>query len=359
MISGSKWSLFFVLVLAMIGAVCSHGYAQDTAQKEGNFVTHNFRFQNGDVLPELRQHYVTFGTPRRDAAGRVTNAVLLLHGTNGSGKVILDNLSSQLFGSGQPLDSAKYYLIIPDALGCGHSSKPSDGLRAKFPRYGYNDMVEAQRLLVTEGLGINHLRLVLGLSMGGMHTWLWGEKYPDMMDALMPIVSQPTQIAGHNYLWRRVITESIRNDPDWKGGDYIKQPTHWVLTLPFQQIMVNGRARLYVMAPTREKSIELFDRIVSGARNLDTNDILYGFESSWDYDPGPSLGNIKARLLALNFADDMVNAAELGVVEEAIAKIPNARSVVMPATAQSYGHFNSIHPEVWKSYLIELLASLS
>ncbi len=182
-------------------------HALDTVKKEADFIVRNFRFQNGEMLPELRQHCVTLGTPKRDAACKVTNAVLLLHGTNGSGKTVIDGLGSQLFGSGQPLDRAKYYLIIPDALGCGGSSKPSDGLRAKFPRYGYNDMVEAQKLLVTEGLGINHLRLILGLSMGAMHAWIWGEKYPDMMDALMPLVSLPGPITGHNLLWRRVITE--------------------------------------------------------------------------------------------------------------------------------------------------------
>jgi homoserine O-acetyltransferase len=311
-------------------------------------------------LPDLRLHYVTLGTPKRDAGGHVTNAVLLLHGTNGNGSAILDNLASQLFGAGQPLDAGKYYLIIPDAIGHGASSKPSDGLHAKFPRYGYNDMVEAQYRLVTEGLRVDHLRLVLGLSMGGMHTWLWGEKYPDTMDALMPLVSQPAQIAGHNFLWRHVITESIRNDPDWNGGDYVKQPSHWILTLPLQQIMVNGRARLYATAPTSAKSIELFDRIVDTARKTaDANNVLYGFESSWDYDPEPNLGKIKARLLAVNFADDMVNAAELGVLEKAIARIPNARSVTIPANDQSYGHFNSLHPEIWKAYLIELLRSSS
>ncbi len=334
-------------------------HALDTVKKEADFIVRNFRFQNGEMLPELRQHYVTFGTPKREATGKVTNAVLLLHGTNGSGKTVIDNLDSQLFASGQPLDSAKYYLIIPDALGCGGSSKPSDGLRAKFPRYGYNDMVEAQKLLVTEGLGINHLRLILGLSMGAMHAWIWGEKYPDMMDALMPLVSLPGPITGHNLLWRRVITESIRNDPDYNGGDYIKQPSHWIFAFPFHQIMTESRARTYEAAPTRAKTIELFDKIVDDARQLDANDYLYGFEASWDYDPEPNLDKIKARLLSVNFADDMANTLELGLVERAVAKIANARSVIIPSSDKSHGHFGSRYPELWKQHLVELLDSLS
>jgi homoserine O-acetyltransferase/O-succinyltransferase len=327
--------------------------------KESNFVIRDFRFQNGETLPELRLHYVTLGTPKRDSAGHVTNAALLLHGTNGSGKTILDNLSSQLFGNGQPLDSAKYYLIIPDAIGCGGSSKPSDGLRGKFPRYGYNDMVEAQKLLVTEALGIDHLRLILGLSMGAMNTWIWGGKFPDMMDALMPLVSLPSPITGHNLLWRRMITESIRNDPDYNGGNYVKQPSHWLFTLPAQYMMTESRARIYEAAPSRSKTIALFDKIVDDARQLDANDYLYGYEASWDYEPEPNLGKIKARLLSVNFADDMANALELGLAERAAAKIPNIRSVVVPASDKSHGHFGSRYPELWKHYLVELLESLS
>jgi homoserine O-acetyltransferase len=330
----------------------------DRAMKESNFIVRDFRFQNGETLPELRLHYVTLGTPKRDSTGRVTNAVLLLHGTNGSGQTILDNLAPQLFGSGQPLDSAKYYLIIPDALGCGGSSKPSDGLRGKFPRYGYNDMVEAQKLLLTKGLGIDHLRLILGLSMGAMNAWIWGEKYPDMMDALMPLVSLPGPITGHNLLWRRMVTESIRNDPDYNGGNYVKQPSHWLFTLPGQNIMTESRVRLYEAAPSRAKTLALFDKIVDEARSLDANDYLYGYEASWDYDPEPGLGKIRARLLAVNFADDMANALELGLVERAVAKIPSARSVIVPASDKSHGHFGSRYPELWKHYLVELLESL-
>ena len=219
-------------------------------------------------------------------------------------------------------------------------------------------MVEAQKLLVTEGLGIDHLRLILGLSMGAMHAWIWGGKYPDMMDALMPLVSLPGPIVGHNLLWRRMVTESIRNDPDYNGGNYVKQPSHWLFTLPGQYIMTESRVRLYEAAPNREKTIALFDKIVDDARRLDANDYLYGYEASWDYDPEPDLGKIRARLLAVNFADDMANALELGLVERAVAKIPSARSVIVPASDKSHGHFGSRYPELWKHYLVELLESL-
>ena len=333
-------------------------HAQRADHKEADFIVRNFRFQTGDTLSELRQHYVTLGTPERDSMGRVTNAVLLLHGTKGSGKAILDSLSSQLFGNGQPLDSEKYYLIIPDALGCGRSSKPSDGLRAEFPRYGYNDMVEAQKLLISEELGINHLRLIVGLSMGAMHAWIWGGKYPDMMDALMLLVALPVPINGHNLLYRRVITKSIRNDPDYNGGNYIKQPSHWRFALPSQYILMESRVRTYEASPTREKAIELFDKLIDEARCLDANDYLYIYEASWDYDPQPHIDKIKARLLSVNFADDMVNTLELAQTERAIAKIPNARSVIVPASDKSHGHFSSHYPELWKQYLVELLESL-
>ena len=324
-------------------------------RKEADFIVHNFRFNSGETLPELRQHYVTFGAPKRDAAGRVCNAVLLLHGTNGSGQTILDMLGGQLFGKGQPLDSEKYYLIIPDAVGCGRSSKPSDRLRAKFPHYAYNDMAEAQRLLVTEGLGVDHLRLVLGLSMGAMHGWIWAGKYPDMMDAMMPLVSLPVPITGHNLLYRRVITEAIRNDPDYNGGDYVKQPSYWRVALPSQFILMESRARTFEIAPTRAKAVELFDKIVEDGRRIDANDYFYGFEASRDYDPQPNLDKIKARVFAVNFADDMVNANELGQMDRAVAKIPNVRAVVVPASDRTHGHFSSRYPELWKQYLVELL----
>jgi homoserine O-acetyltransferase len=341
------------------GSATQAAHAPDTCRSGSDFLVRDFRFQSGETLPELRTHYVTIGTPKHDSAGRVTNAVLLLHGTNGSGNIILEHFESTLFGRGQPLDSEKYYLIVPDAIGCGRSSKPSDGLRTRFPRYGYNDMVEAHKLLLTQHLGVDHLRLVLGLSMGAMHAWIWGGKYPDMMDGLMPLVALPKPIAGHNLLWRRAITEAIRNDPDYNDGDYIKPPSHWIYTLPVQYMMTESRVRLHEAAPSREKAIELFDKIVEEARRrLDANDYRYCYEASWDYDPEPCLDRIKARLFAVNFADDLANALELGSVEEAIAKIPHARSVIIPASDRSHGHFGSRYPELWRHHLVELLDSL-
>jgi len=353
-------TLFQSLAAITFALVSFSATAADTpAPQDGVWVARNFKFHTGEVMPELRLHYVTLGTPKRDPAGRVTNAVLLLHGTTGSGKGLINNYASQLFGEGQPLDAGTYYLIIPDSIGHGGSSKPSDGLRAKFPHYGYSDMVEAQHSLVTEGLGVDHLRLVLGGSMGGMHTLVWGEKYPDMMDALMSTACQPTQISGHNLLWRRLSAEAIRNDPEWNGGAYEKQLTRWVSIVPLFNMMLNSRARLYASAPDNAKSNELFDKMVDKGRKIyDANDYLYAFESSSDYDPEPDLGKIKARLLILNFADDMINAVEIGVVERVVAKIPNASSVIMPANDQSYGHLNHTHPEVWKAHLVELLKSL-
>jgi len=352
--------LFMVLCLAAISALPASVGAQDLNRKEGNFVIRDFRFQNGEVLPELRLHYVTLGTPKRDAAGHTANAVLILHGTGSSGAGFLSSaFAGQLFVEGQPLDPGRYYLIIPDSIGHGGSTKPSDGLRARFPRYGYNDMVEAQHRLVTEGLGVDHLLLVLGTSMGGMHTWLWGEKYPDMMDGLMPIASQPVQIAGRNFLFRHVITETIRNDPEWNGGDYEKQPSRWASVLPLFTMMLETPIRLQAAGPTRDKAKAFFDEIVdTGRKTRETNDFLYAVEASWDYDPEPSLGMIKAKLLAINFADDTINPPEIGVMGPAVAKIPNGRAITMPASNQSFGHLNLYHPEIWKQYLAELLKSL-
>lgn len=360
MINLIRRALFVVLSVAAIAILTGSVGAQDLNRKEGNFVIRDFRFQSGELLPELRLHYVTLGTPRRDAAGHTTNAVLLLHGTTASGGMFLGaGFTGQLFTEGQPLDAERYYLIMPDSIGHGGSTKPSNGLRARFPHYGYNDMVEAQHRLVTEELGVDHLRLVLGTSMGGMHTWLWGEKYPDMMDALMPITSQPVQIAGRNFLWRRVIIEAIRNDPEWNGGNYEKQPSHWASVLPLFTMMLQSPVRLQEAGPTRDKANEFFDRIVdTGRKTYDATDFLYGFESSADYDPEPNLGKIKAKLVALNFADDMINSAEIDVMDRTVAKVPNGRTVTMPASKQSFGHLNQIHPEIWKHLVAELLKSL-
>jgi homoserine O-acetyltransferase len=355
-----KTSLLACLLLVLLAGPIPAAAQGVAAPQEGNFIARDFRFQSGQVLPELRLHYTTLGTPQRDKSGRVTNAVLLLHGTTGTGKNFLaPSYAKELFGAGQALDATRYYIILPDGIGRGGSSKPSDGMHTRFPRYGYTDVIAAQQLLVTQGLGVDHLRLVLGTSMGGMQTWMWGERFPAMMDALMPIASQPTQISGRNLLWRRIITEAIRTDPDWKGGEYTAPPTHWVSVVPIFNLMVDSAVRLQAQAPTRQEGNAFYDRLVAAAfKGLDANDYLYWFESSWDYDPERELGRIKARLVAVNFADDLVNARELDVMEKVKAKVPQSRFVLVPASDRTIGHQTLTQAVVWKPYLEELLRAL-
>jgi homoserine O-acetyltransferase/O-succinyltransferase len=326
-------------------------------QKEGDFVAKDFKFQGGETLPEVRLHYTTLGTPRRDAAGHVTNAVLLLHGTTGSGKSFLaPSLAGELFGPGQVLDASRFYIILPDGLGRGGSTKPSDGLHARFPRYGYNDVVAAHHLLVTRGLGVDHLRAVVGTSMGGMMTWMWGERWPDMMDALMPIASQPMQISGRNLIWRRLVSETIRHDPEWKGGEYQSPPRNWAYAVPIFLIMTDSAVRLQKQAPTRKDAEALYDKTVEEAKKkFDANDYLYWYESSWDYNPEPDLGKIKAPVVAVNFADDEINPPDIGVMERLVAKVRNARSVLVPESERTVGHMTLAVGAVWKPYLEELL----
>jgi homoserine O-acetyltransferase len=325
-------------------------------QREGDLVIRDFRFASGEVLPELKLHYTTLGTPKRDAKGEIANAVLLLHGTSSTGKMWLTpSLADELFAPGQPLDVRKYYIVLPDGIGRGGSSKPSDGLRAKFPHYRYRDMIETQRRLLVEGLGVKRLRLVAGASMGGMHTWMWGGLHPELMDALMPIASQPIGISGRNWLYRRIAIEAIRNDPDWNNGAYEKNPTRWVTTTPFAFLMTESVARLQQMAPTVKDGDALYRKLVERARKADANDRLWATEAVMDYDPSPYLSRIKARLIAVNFADDEVNAPELGVMERAIERIAGARYVLVPAGPQTHGHFTYMQAGLWKGHLAQLM----
>ena len=327
------------------------------SQHDADVVVPEFRFQSGETLSNVRLHYTTLGTPRRDATGHVTNAVLLLHGTSSVGAVFLKpSLGGELFGAGQPLDAGRFYVILPDGLGRGGSSKPSDGLHARFPKYGYADVVALQHWLVTKALGVDHLRLVLGTSMGGMQAWLWAERFPDAMDAVMPVACQPTAISGRNLLFRRILTEAIRNDPDWKGGDYTSPPGHWVYTAPLWPMMLDSAVRLQTEAPTRAAAEALYQRQVENARKAyDANDFLYWVESSWDYDPEPDLGRISAQVLAVNFADDAVNPPELGLVETLVRRVPGARFVLVPASAHTLGHRTLELAALWKPYLVTLL----
>lgn len=341
--------------LLMVTAALAADYP---APVEGDFVLKDFKFRSGETLPELRLHYRTLGEPRRDAAGRVTNAVLITHGTTGSGaQFIRPEFAGELFGADQPLDAAKYFLVLPDGIGHGKSSKPSDGLRARFPPYGYRDMVEAQYRLLTEGLGVNHARLVMGTSMGGMHTWLWGEEHADFMDALLPLASLPTQISGRNRVWRRLATDAIRGDPAWQGGEYRQQP----------QALRTGAQMLYLMSsnpvlrqaetPTLAQSDAALDAFVANYfKTGDANDYLYALEASRDYAPGPDLEKITAPLLAINFADDLINPPELGVLERDIKRVARGRAVLLPLSDRTRGHGSHTVAKLWKGELARLLA---
>ena len=324
----------------------------------GDFVLRDFRFASGEALHELRLHYFTLGTPERNADGRITNAVLLLHGTTGRGTGFLtDSFAGELFGKGQPLDAARWLIIVPDNIGHGKSSKPSDGLRAKFPRYGYADMVASQHRLVTDGLGVDHLRLVVGVSMGGMHAWMWAEKYPEFMDAILPLGCLPAQISGRNRMERRLIVDAIRNDPEWHEGNYDRQPQGLVTALRMVAISAGSAKQFYQDAPTQESTDRLLDRMVQQRMlNSDANDVMYAWDASRDYDPAPDLENIRAPVMAVNFEDDERNPPELGILEREIARVPNERFVLIPASDRTRGHASLADAALWKNYLVELLA---
>jgi homoserine O-acetyltransferase len=323
-----------------------------------DFTLHDFRFQSGESLPELRMHYRTLGTPRRDKRGLIENAVLILHGTTGNGSNFLrPEFAGELFNPGQPLDASRYFLILPDNIGHGHSSKPSDGLRAKFPRYGYRDMIEAQYRLLTEGLKVNHLRLVMGTSMGGMQTWLWGEIHAEFMDALMPLASLPTQISGRNRVWRRIIIDAIRTDPEWQNGEYATQPHGLRPAAETLFFMSSNPVQRQKEAPTLATADHALDTYVNSAlKTLDANDVLYALEASADYDPGPALEQIRAPLLAINFADDLINPPELGVLEREIRRVKHGRALVIPAGPRTRGHGTHTLAFVWKKHLVKFMA---
>ncbi len=327
------------------------------APAAGDFTIEGFRFEGGEALPKLRIHYLTLGAPHRGPSGRVDNAVLILHGTGGTGRQFLSEaFAGVLFGPGQLLDAGRYYIVLPDGIGHGGSSKPSDGLHARFPRYGYRDMVRAQYLLLTDGLKVDHLRLVMGTSMGGMHTWLWGETYPDFMDALMPLASLPVQVAGRNRMMRKMIIDSIRSDPEWKGGEYTAPPRGLASAVYTLLIMVSSPRQWQKEAPTREAADRLFDeQLRTRLAGLDTNDMLYQFEASADYDPASALERIQAPLTAVNSADDQVNPPELGILERKIGRVKQGRYVLIPISDETRGHGTHSRPAVWKQHLADLL----
>jgi len=324
---------------------------------EKDFVMRDFHFRSGQTLAEVRLHYVTFGKPERDSQGVVRNAVLILHGTTGSsGQFLGPQFASELFGPGQPLDVRRFFVIIPDNIGHGKSSKPSDGLRAGFPNYAYLDLIETQYRLLTEGLQVNHLRLALGTSMGGMHVWLWGEIHPDFADALVPLASLPTQISGRNRVWRRMIIDSIRGSPDWREGNYEKPPSGLRVAGEVMYFMGENPAMRYKESPTLKAADDSLDaynaRFMSGT---DANDVLYALEASRDYDPGPGLEKIKAPLLAINSADDLINPPDQGILEREIKRVPHGAAILIPESEKTRGHGTHTAASIWKEDLVRFL----
>ena len=325
-----------------------------------SFAIRDFRFESGETLSVLRLHYLTLGRPRRDAGGSVRNAVLILHGTGGSGSQFLSPLfAGELYGPGQPLDTTTHYLILPDNIGHGRSSKPSDGLKARFPHYTYGDMVAAQYRLVTEGLHVDHLLLVVGTSMGCMHSWLWAERHPDFMDGVVPLACAPTQIAGRNRMMRHMIIEDIRGDPDWRGGTYSQQPRGLLAALQVLFMMSSSPLQLQRIAPTRDSADAYITRwLRERLAGADANDMAYQFEASRDYDPSPDLERVTVPVLAINSADDLINPPELGIMERLMPRVKQGRFVLIPTSDITRGHGTHTVAAAWKQYFAPFVAAL-
>ena len=336
------------------------GHAATLPVHGGDFVLRDFRFRSGEALPALRLHYTTLGKPKRDARGRATNAVLILHGTGGDGHQFLrPQFADVLFRPGGLLDPAKFFIILPDGIGHGKSSKPRDGLRARFPHYDYDDMVAAQYALVTQGLHVNHMRLVMGTSMGCMQSFMWGEAYPDFMDALMPLACLPVQIAGRNRMWRKMVMDAIRNDPEWHGGKYNTEPK-MALRTAADLLIIAGSAphQMQRAYPTRDAADTYVEETVArDLATLDANDLLYQVDASRDYDPSPNLEKITARVMWVNSADDFINPPELGIAEREARRLKNGRFVLIPISGQTHGHGTHTWAAVWQQYLAELLGA--
>jgi homoserine O-acetyltransferase/O-succinyltransferase len=358
---------------AILWVALTFAFAQETNSKkatvedssvtgEGDYVLNDFHFADGQSLPTLTLHYRTLGQPVRNAStGEIENAVLLIHGTTGTGKEFLaKEFRDAMFEPGQPLDATKYYLILPDAIGLGGSSKPSDGLRDRFPRYGYKDMVSAEESLVTGGLGIKHLRLVFGTSMGGMHAWLWAEQYPALMDGIIAVACQPDKIAGRNLLWRRIITTAIRSDPEWEGGDYLQPPSSLARVYPIFQMMTSNAVELQKELPGVEQTNALLEGIAEYCKNgqIDANDLVHRLEASADYDPALNLEKIAAPVLAINFADDELNPPVLGIFDRAKQQVRNAQFILIPASSQTQGHMTLRNASVYGKFVADFLARL-
>jgi homoserine O-acetyltransferase len=351
-----KLSLSLLLFLVVIHS--SKAQKEFPTPIEGDYLVKNFPFRSGENLEQLKLHYTTIGTVTKDKNGQVNNAVLIMHGTTGTGAAFLsDQFAGNLFGKRQLLDATKYFIILTDDIGHGKSSKPSDGLKMKFPKYNYDDMVLANYKLITEHLKVHHLRLVMGTSMGGMHTWVWGYTYPDFMDALMPLASLPVEIAGRNRIQRKMAIKLIEMDSKWKGGDYTEQPkegmTGAILSLMF---MVSSPLQWQINAPTRETAEAFMEKTLGRYLSiLDANDFIYAFDSSRDYNPQPYLNQIKAPLVAINSADDQVNPPELGLMEKEIKNVKKGSFILLPITNKTAGHGTHSNPKIWGKYLEQLL----
>jgi homoserine O-acetyltransferase len=359
------WALVLTCGIALMFAATAsqaqqtqNQVADSLAPREGDYVARDFHFKSGETLAELRLHYTTLGTAVQNAAGQTTNAVLILHGTGGTGSGFLAPIfAGVLFGPGQLLDASRYFIILPDAIGHGKSSKPSDGLHAHFPQYDYDDMVAAQRELVEKGLGVNHLRLVLGTSMGCMHSWVWAETYPDFMDALMPLACQTVAVAGRNRIWRKMVIDGIRNDPEWKGGEYAAQPRAALeIAADIQLIAGSAPLQMQTSFPTRDAAdtyLETYrDHYQQG---FDANDFLYAVGASRNYNPSAQLEKVAAPVLWINSADDFINPPELGIAQVEITRVKNGRFVLLPISDQTHGHGTHTYAAVWQEYLKELL----
>jgi len=347
------------LVIAALAAFAAPAAAAPAvAPKEGDFVVRDFRFRSGEVLPELRLHYTTFGEPKRDASGRVTNAVMVLHGTGGTGRQFLaPQFADELLVPGGLLDPAKYYVILPDGIGHGKSSKPSDGLRARFPQYDYDDMVAAQHLLLTQGLKVDRLRLLMGTSMGCMHGFVWGETWPDFADALAPFACLPNEIAGRNRMWRKLLIDAIKQDPAWKGGDYVEQPKSGLRTA-LGLLMVAGLSPLpaQIASPTRQAADKAVDDYFAARLPpLDANDLIYAVGASCTYDPSPKLETITAPVLWINSADDFINPPELGIAEAQAKRLKTGTFVLLPISEKTRGHGSHTWAVLWKDRLAAFL----
>lgn len=332
----------------------------DQLKNEQDFVIPEYTFRNGQKMSNLKMHYTTLGKPQTNAEGVITNAVLMLHWTGGSGADLLtEQFINALYAPGKPLDANRYYLIFPDSIGHGLSSKPSDGLRAQFPNYGYHDMVNLQHLLVTKKLKINHLKMILGTSMGGMHTWLWTVNFPDFMDGAMPIVSLPKHVEGRNLIWRQAIVQAIKNDPEWKKGQYEQQPYSLITTWPFARMLLDGIPHLENTVPDTATAINFITQAKDQTKKMDANNLVYALEASYDYAPESKLDSIKAKVYALDFSDDQLDPAGLGTLESLIKKVKHGKATIQPGTPESFGHLTMAHPELWAAQVATFVEFVS